>query len=109
MKLALALLFAWAVGFADAHVLEIEGILPAAEEGFVIGNGDLSASIWPQGDAIVVRLGKGDVWDRRIEMPSHKPITQREYLDGLLKEGWKRLGRRLWHCDNLLSHCTEGT
>lgn len=92
MKLALALLFAWAVGFADAHVLEIEGILPAAEEGFVIGNGDLSASIWPQGDAIVVRLGKGDVWDRRIEMPSHKPITQREYLDGLLKEGWKRLG-----------------
>ena len=92
MKKTLFSLLASVAGVVGAHVLEIEGILPAAEEGFILGNGDLSASVWPQGDAIVVRLGKGDVWDRRIEKSHARPISQREYIDGLLKEGWKRLG-----------------
>ena len=77
---------AWGAG----HELELTERVASVEEGLVLGNGDMSASLAWIGDAFVVRFGKGDVWDRRVDMSlSPKPATQREFIDAVLKERWK--------------------
>ena len=56
----------------------------------IVGNGDLSVSVYETHDAIAFRLGKNDVWDRRLPgVGEPPPVTRREYIDGILKEGWK--------------------
>ena len=78
------------VAFAQPHVIEIDHPVLAAEEGLLIGNGDLSCSVYQTADAIVFRLGKGDVWDRRMDFSDCcKPAHIQEFIDGELKEGWK--------------------
>ena len=72
------------------HVLTIDGPVMAAEEGLLLGNGDLSVSVYQTADEIVFRLGKGDVWDRRMDFTGvPKPATIQEYRNGVLREGWK--------------------
>ena len=72
------------------HELELTERVASVEEGLVLGNGDMSASLAWVGDAFVIRFGKGDVWDRRMDMSlSPKPATQREFIDAVLKERWK--------------------
>ena len=72
------------------HVLELTERVASVEEGLLLGNGDMSASLAWVGDAFVVKFGKGDVWDRRMDMSrSPKPATQREFIDVALKERWK--------------------
>ena len=72
------------------HVIEIDQPVLAAEEGLLLGNGDLSVSVYQTADAIVFRLGKGDVWDRRMEFSDCcRPAHIQEFIDGELKEGWK--------------------
>ena len=72
------------------HVLELTERVASVEEGLLLGNGDMSASLAWVGDAFVVKFGKGDVWDRRMDMSrSPKPATQREFIDAALKERWK--------------------
>ena len=68
---------------AAEHVRVIEGYVLAAEEGFLIGNGDLSASAYQNDRGIVLRLGKSDVWDRRlfVSEDAQKPWTNGEYVD----------------------------
>ena len=79
------------MAYSSPHVVQIEGLLPDAEEGLLLGNGDLSCSVWPKGDELVFRLGKGDVWDRRLSYNEGvKPATLAEYRNGILREGWKR-------------------
>ena len=74
---SLAILFA-----AGLHVLQMDCAVTEPEEGFVLGNGDLSVSTYQTMDAIVFRFGKGDVWDRRIETEKDPPpCTVRDYID----------------------------
>ena len=75
---------------AGGHTLSIDGPVLHAEEGFLLGNGDLSVSVYQTADEIVFRLGKGDVWDRRVDFSGvPKPATIQEYRNGVLREGWK--------------------
>ena len=79
-----------AVVFAQPHIVEIDQPVLVAEEGLLLGNGDLSVSVYQTADEIVFRLGKGDVWDRRMEFSdSCRPAHIQEFIDGELKEGWK--------------------
>ena len=85
--------------FAAAHVLEVNHPLMHAEDGFLLGNGDLSCSIYQTADDLVFRLGKGDVWDRRIDYSKQpKPPTVDEIIDGVLNCGWKVEG---WNASNV--------
>ena len=79
-----ALSAALAAGAAD-HVRTIEGFVLSPEEGLLIGNGDLSASAYQNDKGIVLRLGKSDVWDRRIDFTdTQRPYTIKEYTDFVL-------------------------
>jgi len=53
----------------NAHLFPIvqEGPLTNPYEGLVIGNGDLAASAQIHSHELVLTLGKGDVWDSRIQ------------------------------------------
>ena len=91
MAMVAACVAAACVGAAAdrAHVRTIETAVTTPDEGFLIGNGDLSCSIYQETDAVVFRLGKGDVWDRRVDTNDCiRPPTVREFIDGVLKEGW---------------------
>ena len=90
-----ATVFAYAVLLASVvcaqpHVLKMDYPVSEPEEGFVLGNGDLSVCAYQTMDAIVFRFGKGDVWDRRMEYETNRPpCTVRDYIDGAF-------GRKDW-------------
>ena len=72
------------------HVIQIDRPILAAEEGLLLGNGDLSVSVYQTADQIVWRFGKGDVWDRRLDMSDDpKPVHIDEIAHGIEVEGWK--------------------
>jgi hypothetical protein len=74
------------------HVREINGHILSPDDGLLLGNGDLSCSLYQDANSLVFRLGKGDVWDRRMDFTGvPKPVTIREFIDGVLKEGWSAL------------------
>ena len=71
------------------HIVEIRGSVCAPEEGLLIGNGDLSVSIYQKADRIVWRFGKNDVWDRRHDCTDDPaPAHIREIANGIRNEGW---------------------
>ena len=72
------------------HTMDIDGPIPCAEDGLLLGNGDLSVSVYQTPDCLVWRFGKGDVWDRRLDR-SDDPKTPhiREIAHGIEVEGWK--------------------
>lgn len=47
------------------HVTEISGPVVLPQDGLLLGNGDLSVSLYQTANRLVWRFGKGDVWDRR--------------------------------------------
>ena len=60
------------------------------DDGFILGNGDLSVSVYCDRDVLSFRLGKGDVWDRRLmHSADPDPVDVDEFKRGLLVEGWK--------------------
>jgi hypothetical protein len=60
------------------------------EDGLLLGNGDLSVSVYQAADRIVWRFGKGDVWDRRLDLRDDpKPAQIAEVAHGIKVEGWK--------------------
>ncbi|MCE9591094.1 MAG: hypothetical protein K8S99_11275 [Planctomycetes bacterium] len=72
------------------HVTEIDGPVLTPDDGLMIGNGDLSVSVYQTADAIIFRFGKGDVWDRRFDADaSPRPVHIDEVKRGLLEEGWQ--------------------
>jgi hypothetical protein len=72
------------------HVTAVEGPILAAEEGLLLGNGDLSVSVYQAADRIIWRFGKGDVWDRRHDLRDNpKPTHIDELAHGIEVEGWK--------------------
>lgn len=76
--------------FSAPHVLEPKTMAHCPEEGLLIGNGDLSCSVYRESNRVVFRLGKGDVWDRRLDLSRDaRPATIREIRRGVLDEGWK--------------------
>ena len=78
---------------AKQHVRMIEGAVLAPEEGFILGNGDLSVSTYQDANSIIFRFGKGDVWDRRVfTNDCMRPASIEEYRYGVLKEGWQASG-----------------
>jgi hypothetical protein len=72
------------------HTIEIKEKILSAENGFILGNGDLSVSIYQAEDKIIWRFGKGDVWDRRLDLSEDpKPAHINEVAHGIEVEGWK--------------------
>jgi len=73
----------------NEHVIVFDRKVAVAEEGFILGNGDISVSIYQKRNKIIWRFGKGDVWDRRLmtdEDPA--PMTMDELRHGIAEEGW---------------------
>jgi len=72
------------------HVIEIDRPVLTPEEGMLLGNGDLSVSVYQAADKIIWRFGKGDVWDRRHDLSEDpKPAHIDEVAHGIEVEGWK--------------------
>ncbi len=79
-----------APGVATRHVLSVAQPLLVPEDGLLLGNGDLSVSVYQSRDQIRWRFGKGDVWDRRIDTSDDpKPPHIQEIAHGIAEEGWK--------------------
>ena len=102
VRLIIALLFCWlffnvsciSAGTDSApkklHVLEVNERLLHSDDCLILGNGDLSVSVYQSVDTIIWRFGKGDVWDRRLDLDDNpKPVTIDELAYGLETEGWK--------------------
>ncbi|MCC6445195.1 MAG: hypothetical protein IT210_17260 [Armatimonadetes bacterium] len=77
-------------GKAKMHVIQVNERLLTPEDGLLLGNGDLSVSVYQTADRIVFRLGKGEVWDRRLDLSDDpKPAHIDEIARGIRDEGWK--------------------
>ncbi len=74
----------------SGHAIEIDERILAPEEALLLGNGDLSVSVYQSADAVIWRFGKGDVWDRRLDLSDDpKPAHIDEIARGIRDEGWK--------------------
>ena len=94
-----ALAFFPALAAIAVHVVEIDHPVMSPDEGLLLGNGDLSCSVYQSANDLVFRLGKGDVWDRRFDYSKQpKPPTVDEIIDGVLNCGWKVTG---WNATNV--------
>jgi hypothetical protein len=75
---------------AAPHVISATEPILEAEDGILIGNGDLSVSVYQTRDQVRFRFGKCDVWDRRLDTSDDpKPPTIQEIAHGIRDEGWK--------------------
>jgi len=74
----------------EKHVLKLQQRVLCPDDGLLLGNGDLSVSVYQTADRIVWRFGKGDVWDRRLDLSDDpKPAHISEIAHGIKVEGWK--------------------
>ena len=72
------------------HTLELHERVLCPDDGLLLGNGDLSVSVYQTADRIIWRFGKGDVWDRRLDLSDDpKPAHISEIAHGIEVEGWK--------------------
>jgi len=72
------------------HRLTLTTPVLEAEDGLLLGNGDLSVSVYQSRDRILWRLGKSDVWDRRVDRSDDaKPAHIDEIARGIAVERWK--------------------
>lgn len=70
------------------HMIEINQLVLEAQEGLLLGNGDLSVSVFQRASELVWRFGKNDVWDRRFDnSDSPEPAHIDEVAKGLLEQG----------------------
>ncbi len=75
---------------AEGHVLSLQERVLCPDDGLLLGNGDLSVSVYQTADRIIWRFGKGDVWDRRLDLSDDpKPAHISEIAHGIEVEGWK--------------------
>ena len=82
--------FVTASGAGERHIVELQERILQAEDGLLLGNGDLSVSVYQDADRIIWRFGKGDVWDRRLDLSDDpKPAHISEIAHGIKVEGWK--------------------
>lgn len=74
---------------------------PAGEplQGLLLGNGDLGASVWADGDTLVFTLGKNDVWDRRHNTSHDRPIvTYDQLIEQVTKGTWDFNNPNNYYC-----------
>ena len=72
------------------HIMELNERVLLPEDGLLLGNGDLSVSVYQTADRLVWRFGKNDVWDRRLDLRDDpKPAHIDEIAHGIKVEGWK--------------------
>ncbi len=72
------------------HTIEVNQLVLEAEEGLMLGNGDLSVSVFQRSGQLVWRFGKNDVWDRRFDnSDSPEPAHIEELAKGIREQGWK--------------------
>lgn len=69
------------------HILTIDSPCQLAEEGFVIGNGDLSASCFQKPGKIIFQFGKNDFWDLRQDMSQNPRPAHIDELIFAIKNG----------------------
>ena len=75
---------------AAFHPMVHEGLLTNPQEGLVIGNGDLGASVQIFSHELKLNLGKNDVWDVRYDSPTTTEdiaITQDELIRYVREHG----------------------
>jgi alpha-L-fucosidase 2 len=84
-------LTAWASAADSAgHAIALSERVLTADDGLLLGNGDLSVSVYESADRIIFRFGKSDVWDRRIDRSDDpRPAHIDEIARGIRDEGWK--------------------
>ena len=71
------------------HTIEINERVCEPENGLIIGNGDLSVSVYQTEDMIIWRFGKNDVWDRRLDLSDcPEPAHIDEIARGVAEEKW---------------------
>ncbi len=71
------------------HVIETDRTILEAEDGLILGNGDLSVSVYQRSEHLVWRFGKTDVWDRRVDLSDDfEPVHIDEIRRGIRDEGW---------------------
>ena len=58
---------------AAASVTE-ESIADISKRGLVVGNGELNAIVYAQGNALHLRLAKNDCWDLRVDTEEDPPL-----------------------------------
>ncbi len=79
-----------AVSTSPPHAIVLDERVLTPEDGLLLGNGDLSVSVYQTADRIVWRFGKNDVWDRRLDLSDDpKPAHIQEIAKGIEVEGWK--------------------
>ncbi|MCL2513270.1 MAG: hypothetical protein FWF08_05145, partial [Oscillospiraceae bacterium] len=72
------------------HKITVKSRRLLPEDGLLLGNGDISVSIYPDYDYIGFRFGKGDVWDRRFDYSvDPDPVDIDELTRGIEIERWK--------------------
>lgn len=77
-------------GEPRTHVIELRERVLCPDDGLLLGNGDLSVSVYQTADRIIWRFGKSDVWDRRLDLGDDpKPAHIDEVAHGIKVEGWK--------------------
>ena len=60
------------------------------QDGLILGNGDFSVSVYCDIGKLGFRLGKGDLWDRRLMYwADPEPVDIQEFEEGISQEGWK--------------------
>ena len=69
------------------HVLKINRPCYLPEEGFILGNGDLSASCFQKPGKIVFQLGKSDFWDLRHDLSKNPRPAHITELTGAIEAG----------------------
>ncbi len=69
------------------HRIIIKGPVSLPEEGLLLGNGDLSVSIWQKPGVIVFSLGKGDFWDRRMDLSKNPKPAHIDELRAAVERG----------------------
>lgn len=64
----------------SAHDLLWDFVPRSFFEGFMLGNGDLGAVLWFEGDRMVLSLDKADVWERRADQGLEPGMNFRKAL-----------------------------
>ncbi|MBE6356990.1 MAG: hypothetical protein E7058_07765 [Lentisphaerae bacterium] len=68
------------------HQIAINAPVSVPDDGLVLGNGDLSVSVFQRDGEVVFKLGKSDVWDTRIELEKNPVPAHIDELRELLDE-----------------------
>ena len=87
------------VPFADSlgrSAIQQERLDDVLEHGLIIGNGDINALVYSQGNRVQISLTKNDVWDARLLTENDPPLPTMKRLKELAARGWPRNGNGEW-------------